>query len=69
MLRLAHEVQQVLELGLGLAGEAGDEGRADHDLGAGLAPALQRSRLRSPLAGRFMRLSTSGCECWKGTSR
>ena len=41
MLRLAHEVQQVLELGLGLAREAGDEGRAHDDLRAGLAPARQ----------------------------
>ena len=28
-----------------------------------------RSRFFSPLAGRFMRRSTSGCECWNGTSR
>jgi hypothetical protein len=39
--RLAQEVQQVLELGFGLAREAGDEGRAHDDLRAGLAPALQ----------------------------
>jgi hypothetical protein len=28
-----------------------------------------RSRFFSPLAGRFMRLSTSGWLCWNGTSR
>ncbi len=31
--------------------------------------ARMRSRLRSPLAGRFMRRSTSGWLCWNGTSR
>jgi hypothetical protein len=69
MRAFADEVEQVLELGLGLAGKAGDEGAADDELRADLAPARQPLEVllaaRRPLHPR----STSGCECWNGTSR
>ena len=39
--RLANEIEQMLELGVGLARKAGDEGAADDELRADLAPARQ----------------------------
>ena len=43
-LRLVEEVEQLLELGFGLAREADDEGRADGEVRADLAPALRCAR-------------------------
>src|SRR5688572_21783289 len=48
--RFVHELQQVLEFGLGLAGETGDESAADDELRADLAPA--RDALEVLLAAR-----------------
>ena len=48
-LRLLEPVEQLLEIRVGLAGEADDEGRADGDVGADLPPAadpLEHLRLR-----------------------
>ena len=58
-LRLAHPVEQELEILLGLAGEADDERRSDGKVGAHLAPAadaLQRLFLRRRAAHRFQHL-------------
>ncbi len=69
-LGLAHPVEQELEVLLGLAGEADDEGRADGEVGAHLAPAadaLQRLLLRA--RGGASPSSTVGEACWKGMSR
>ena len=65
------EVEQVLELGFGLAREAGDERAADDELaGRSRASAPARSRLllgaRRPLHAAS---GCAGCACWNGTSR
>ena len=62
-------VEQHLEVLLGLAREADDEGRAQRQIGADLAPARDAASVFSCAAGRFMRLSTSGEACWNGMSR
>ena len=62
-------VEKILEVGLGLAGEADDEGRADRDVRADRAPASIRSSTFASLAGRFIALSTVGEACWNGMSR
>jgi hypothetical protein len=68
-LRFLEEVQQVLEFRFRLARETGDEGRADGQVRIDGAPGLDAVQVFSPLAGRFMRFSTSGCACCIGMSR
>ncbi len=68
-LRRIEPVEQVRELGLGLAGVADDEGRAQHQLGAVGAPAgdLVEGAGAGRRAGHPR--STSGWLCWNGMSR
>jgi hypothetical protein len=61
--------QQFLELGLGFAGKAGDEGERMVISGQIARQARMRSSTFSALAGRFMALRMRGLACWKGTSR
>ena len=69
-LRFLQPVEQDLEVGLGLAGEADDEGGADGEVGADVAPAgAGAASVFSWCAGRRMALSTAGEACWKGMSR
>ena len=67
-LRFVQPVQQILEIGLGLAGEADDEGRADRDVRADLAPGRgcarapwPRSRGASSRAAPWARRAGTGC--------
>ena len=54
-------VEQILEILLGLAGEADDEARADRDVGRDLAPALAAARAPWPRwPGGFIARSTAG---------
>jgi hypothetical protein len=68
-LGLVEEVQQLLELRLGLAREADDEGAADGESGQIARQRWMRSRVLSPLAGRFISLRMRGLACWNGMSR
>ncbi len=62
-------VEQVLEVFFGFAREADDEGRADGQFRADLAPLLDPGQ-GLVLEGRaLMALSTFGLACWKGMSR
>ena len=68
-LGLVEPVEQQLEVLLGLAGEADDEGGADREAGQTVAPAPDALERVLCGAGRFMSLSTAGCACWNGMSR
>ena len=69
-LRFFEEVEQLLELGFGLAGKADDEGAADGEVGADLAPVRGCARsVFSAFAGRFISFRMRGLACWNGTSR
>jgi hypothetical protein len=61
--------QQLFELGVGLAGEADDEGAAQRELGHRAAPGADAIERVLGVRGRRMRFSTDGLPCWKGTSR
>ena len=66
-LRLLEELQQQLEVLIGLAGKAGDEGAANSQFRADGAPGADARQ--DVLAGRFISLRMRGLACWKGTSR
>ncbi len=59
-LGFTNEVEQMLEFLFRFAGTAGDEGAANHEVPDTSRQRASRSRFFSPLAGRFMRFSTSG---------
>jgi hypothetical protein len=59
-----HKCQQIFKLSFGFARKARNEGAAHHQVqGRSRANFCKRSKLRSPLAGRFMRRNTSGWLC------
>jgi hypothetical protein len=66
---LLQPVEQDLEVGFRLLGEADDEGGADGEVGADLAPAREPCRIFSLCAGRRMAFQHRGEACWKGMSR
>jgi hypothetical protein len=69
-LRLAEPVEQFLELGVGLAGEADDEGAAHRQRPELAAPAADPLEgVRRAARGGACASARSGCACWNGMSR
>ena len=67
-LLLFDEVEQLLELGVRLPGEADDERRAEHRVRHGVADVVAIDSRDLFTLGRFIRFSIEGDACWSGMS-
>ena len=65
---VADEAAQLVDVGLGLAGEADDEGGPERDAGHPLADPREQRVAARRVPGRFIRLSTAFDACCNGRS-
>ena len=65
---VADELAQLLDVRVGLAREADDEGRAERDAGNAVADAVEQRVVVWRVPGRFIRFSTGFDACCSGRS-